>query len=82
VPDGKPTVDGLGLDVDALVWHRSGGSSAEGAIEVAFGEVDRVTWVLVRVSGDPAQRVLVFDRYEWECFVEGAKNGEFDEAAG
>jgi hypothetical protein len=38
-------------------------------------------WVLMRVAGDPEQRVLVFDRHEWECFLDGARNGEFDDAA-
>jgi hypothetical protein len=23
----------------------------------------------------------VFDRNEWECFIDGARNGEFDDAA-
>ncbi len=35
----------------------------------------------MRVAGDPHQRVLVFDRHEWECFLDGARNGEFDDAA-
>ena len=34
----------------------------------------------MRVAGDPAHRVLVFDRHEWECFLDGARNGEFDDA--
>jgi hypothetical protein len=38
-------------------------------------------WVLMRVAGDPDHRVLVFDRHEWECFLDGARNGEFDDAA-
>jgi len=38
-------------------------------------------WVLMRVAGDPEQRVLVFDRHEWECFLDGARKGEFDAAA-
>jgi hypothetical protein len=42
---------------------------------------DRAEWVLMRVAGDPEQRVLVFDRHEWECFLDGARNGEFDAAA-
>jgi hypothetical protein len=41
----------------------------------------RVEWVLMRLAGDPGQRVLVFDRHEWECFLDGARNGEFDDAA-
>ena len=38
-------------------------------------------WVLRRVAGDPDRRVLVFDRNEWECFLDGARKGEFDDAA-
>ena len=37
-------------------------------------------WVLMRVAGDPSGRVLVYDRYEWECFLDGVRNGEFDDA--
>jgi uncharacterized protein DUF397 len=72
----KPTVDQLGIDVDTVSWRRS--SDGPGAIEVAFvGE-----WVLMRLGGDPTQRVLVYDQHEWECFLDGAKKGEFDDAAG
>ena len=42
---------------------------------------DLAEWVLMRVAGDPEQRVLVFDRHEWECFLDGARKGEFDDAA-
>jgi hypothetical protein len=42
---------------------------------------DDSEWVLMRVAGDPVHRVLVFDRHEWECFLDGARNGEFDAAA-
>lgn len=38
-------------------------------------------WILMRVADDPARRVLVFDRNEWECFLDGARGGEFDDAA-
>ncbi|MGD0240736.1 MAG: DUF397 domain-containing protein [Streptosporangiaceae bacterium] len=41
----------------------------------------RAEWVLMRVTDDPEQRVLVFDRHEWECFLDGARKGEFDDAA-
>ena len=43
---------------------------------------DQAEWVLMRVAGDQEQRVLVFDRHEWECFLDGARKGEFDDAAG
>ena len=42
----------------------------------------RGDWVLMRVAGDRAGRIMVFNRNEWECFIDGARNGEFDDAAG
>ena len=78
----KPTPQELGIDLAALAWERSGAD--DGSIEVAFPRSRRWTrgdWVLMRVAGDQARRVLVFDRNEWECFIDGAKNGEFDDAA-
>ena len=84
----KPTVSGLGIDLAAQVWHQF--RRGDGAIEVAFvlasgtgsaASADAPEWVLMRVAGDPEQRVLVFDRHEWECFLDGARNGEFDDAA-
>lgn len=78
----KPTPGQLGIDPGALAWTRSG--EGDGSIEVAFPLSPRWArgdWVLMRVAGDPAARVLVFDRNEWECFIDGARNGEFDEAA-
>jgi hypothetical protein len=83
---GKPTVEELGIDVRAQDWQRSGGGA--GSIEIAFvgfgGAVPGAggEWVLMRVAGDPAQHVLVYDRNEWECFLDGVKNGEFDDATG
>src|SRR5580693_2354043 len=101
----KPTVAGLGIDVGAQDWQRSGDD--EGAIEIAFvrpgggpsaagtggpggggaggpggGGGPGVTWILMRVAGDPDGRVLVYDRNEWECFLDGVRAGEFDDAAG
>ena len=74
----KPTVTGLGIDPAAQAWRRSG--HGDGAIEVAFVPATRGLWVLMRVTGDPEQRILVFDRHEWECFLDGARHGEFDDA--
>jgi hypothetical protein len=81
----KPSVSELGIDIAAQVWQRSG--HGDGAIEIAFTRsLDPNTsgsdrWVLMRVAGDPEQRVLVFDQQEWECFLDGARKGEFDDAA-
>jgi Domain of unknown function (DUF397) len=71
----KPTVQHLGIDVEALDWRRS--SDGAGAVEVAFAD----EWVLLRVADDPAGLVLVYDHDEWEAFLDGARNGEFDDAA-
>jgi hypothetical protein len=84
---GKPTVESLGIDVAAAHWQRSG--AGDGAIEIALvgpaGEADAAPgdaeWVLMRVSGDVDGRVLVYDRFEWECFLDGVRAGEFDAAA-
>ena len=78
---GKPTVEELGIDIAGQSWQRS--ADGDGNIEVAIvagpsgagGE-----WVLMRVAGDGDGRILVYDRHEWECFVDGARKGEFDEA--
>ena len=92
-PAAKPTPADLGIDLAAQDWQRSG--VGDGSIEVAFPLAvapdatvasGRVTWahgdwVLMRVAGDPAERVLVFDRNEWECFLDGVRNGEFDDGA-
>ncbi len=87
---GKPTVEELGIDVAAQRWRRSG--DGDGVIEVAMvgrhgqpapGEEPDdagADWVLMRVAGDPTGRVLVYDRHEWECFLDGVRNGEFDDA--
>jgi hypothetical protein len=93
----KPTAEDLGIDPDALNWQRSGpgDDAGSGSIEVAFARASGTAgrawssspetpaeWVLMRVAGDPGRRVLVFDPNEWGCFLDGARNGEFDDAAG
>lgn len=72
----KPTVEDLGIDAGAQAWQRTGGP--DGSIEIAFVGTGP-EWVLMRVADDPAGRVLVYDRFEWECFLDGAKKGEFDD---
>jgi hypothetical protein len=82
VPEsGKPTIESLGIDLSAQDWKRSG--SGAGAIEIALVDPVRgaAQWVLMRVCGDEAGRVLVYDRHEWECFLDGVRRGEFDTAS-
>jgi len=87
-PTAKPTPAGLGVDLATLDWQRSG--NGPGSFEVAFiagsrgkradqpAEEVKADWVLLRISDDPAARVLVYDRNEWTCFLDGAGHGEFD----
>ncbi len=75
----KPTLEWLQVDLAALDWQRSG--TEAGSFEVAFisfAEPGRADWVLLRVADDPEGRVLVYDRTEWLCFIDGAGRGEFD----
>jgi hypothetical protein len=76
----KPTPGDLGVDLSGLAWQSSGaaGSGIEIAMAGPHGEPDGQHWVLMRVAGDPDGRVLVYDRHEWECFLNGVRNGEFD----
>jgi len=77
----KPTAAELGVDIEAQAWQRSG--DGDGAIEIAFVRDPAGAagdWVLMRVAGDPAGLVLAYDRNEWDCFLNGVKKGEFDEA--
>jgi hypothetical protein len=72
VPAGASAVPG-----GSGVFVTSGGPDKHGTAELGDGN-----WILMRVAGDPERRVLVFDRNEWECFLDGARKGEFDDAAG
>jgi hypothetical protein len=75
----KPTVGELRVDPGALAWRRS--TEGPGAIEVAFARAHGQEWVLMRLTGDLDGRVSLFSRFEWDCFLDGVKNGEFDDAA-
>jgi hypothetical protein len=79
VPGGASAVPGGASAVPggSGVFVTSGGPDRHGTAEPGDGN-----WILMRVADDPARRVLVFDRNEWECFLDGARKGEFDDAAG
>jgi SAM-dependent methyltransferase len=75
-PRVKPTITDIGIDTSALVWRRSTGSP--GAIDVAFAWVAGEEWVLMRLQGDSDERASIFSRFEWDCFLDAVRNGEFD----
>lgn len=68
------------FDHAALDWMRAEDAEPdEPAVEVAFTERDGETYVLMRNTEQPDVLPLVFDRGEWTAFVEGMKDGEFDD---
>jgi hypothetical protein len=62
-------------DLTDAVWRRSGPAQADtAAVEVALLDGG----VAVRDSRRPDGDVLFFTPAEWDAFVGGAKDGEFD----
>lgn len=76
---GKPTVSELGIDPDAVGWKGSG--EGPGTVQVALVSARGADWVLLRIRESSDGLVSVFTRFEWACFLDGAKKGEFDDAA-
>jgi hypothetical protein len=63
--------------VEVGIWHKSTYSGANGCVEVAAAEHGELV-VLVRDSKNQGGPVLEFTRHEWEAFLAGVLNGEFD----
>jgi len=58
--------------------HAAAGKAPSAALgREAGANCPVIDWVLLRVAGDPVGRVLVYDRNEWLCFLDGAVRGEF-----
>ncbi|HKF00124.1 MAG TPA: DUF397 domain-containing protein [Actinomycetes bacterium] len=55
-------------------WRKSSRSGLNGCVEVAYVD-DQVA---VRDSKDRHGPVLVFTHAEWEAFLSGVREGEFD----
>jgi hypothetical protein len=64
----------MSVDLSRAEWRKSTRSGNNGCIEVAFVE-DQVA---VRDSKDRRSPVLVFTAHEWEAFVGGVHDGEFE----
>lgn len=79
-PDDKANVRDV-LDLEGARWQRAepAGQTIPDAIEVAFiPHRDGRTYTALRSSAEPDGTVLVFTPSEWDAFVAGAKDGEFD----
>lgn len=62
-------------ELSDVVWRKSGFSGASGCVEVAALADDLIA---VRDSKDPDGPILGFRRDEWNAFIEGVRDGEFD----
>jgi hypothetical protein len=67
---------GLRVNLADAVWQKStrSGPVSDNCVEIAF--VDGA--IAMRDSKHPDGPVLLFTAEEWDAFVEGAKDGEFD----
>jgi Domain of unknown function (DUF397) len=62
------------VDLSRAAWRKSTRSSTNGCVEV--GLVD--DQIAVRDSKDREGPVLIFTAHEWEAFLGGAQDGEFE----
>ncbi|GAB3980168.1 DUF397 domain-containing protein [Plantactinospora veratri] len=63
----------------AVAWHISTKSASNGGSCVEAGPLlDGSGRVAVRHSKAPDAAVIVYTRPEWDAFLAGAKDGEFD----
>lgn len=67
---------GMTVDLTQARWYKStrSGPNCDNCVEVAFvGGA-----IALRDSKNPTGPALIFTPGEWDAFVEGAKDGEFD----
>ncbi|WP_067464850.1 DUF397 domain-containing protein [Nocardia amamiensis] len=66
----------MSVDLSGARWFKSTRSSAgSDCVEIAHLDSGHVG---VRDSKNPADGVLVFTPSEWDAFVSGTRDGEFD----
>jgi hypothetical protein len=65
-----------GSELAPVIWRKSSASGGDAGqcVEVAFTEAG----VLVRHSRNPTGPMLTFTQSEWQAFLTGTHNGEFN----
>jgi Domain of unknown function (DUF397) len=63
------------VDLARAMWRKSSRSGANGCVEVALDPAE----VAVRDSKHQEGPVLRFNVNEWEAFLAGVRNGEFEQ---
>jgi hypothetical protein len=64
------------VDLSDAIWRKSSRSDASGPCVEVANNIPGV--IAVRDSRDPTGPALVFTPAEWDAFVGGARDGEFD----
>jgi len=70
------------IDLSRAAWIRAEpeGETLDDCVEYAFvPHTDGVTYTAMRQSSRPDGVILVFTPSEWDAFVAGVRDGEFDE---
>ncbi len=66
-------------DLAGIRWHKSSRSNSNGGQCVEAGPLaDGSGRIAVRHSRHPEGSVIVYTRAEWDAFLAGARDGEFD----
>lgn len=66
------------IDLSKARWFKASKSQTSNCVEVAFVEAGHVA---VRDSKNPDGGTLVYTPSEWEAFLAGVRQGEFDRQA-
>jgi len=73
------SLDLSGSDSRFSSWHKSpDSSSTNGCVEISSGKGDMRGFVGMRDSKNPEASALAFSSTEWKSFLQGVKEGSFD----
>ncbi|MFC4535102.1 DUF397 domain-containing protein [Sphaerisporangium dianthi] len=74
--DGHEKAELYAMDISDATWLSAPGSTSDDRIEIAYLSGGAVA---LRNPADPNGTVLRFTPAEWDAFVLGVRDGEFDD---